>query len=158
MSKQPERTKAGMDANRAMKFREIALMELKRAERYRNFLSLLVLNLSEFLGTAGRRKINSPEDIREFVDAAASRIKSGARETDTVSILDEDRLVMLLPETDRNGAETAACRFSELLGEYIAEFLECDYQFDVQLEVSSFPNATNDISMKSRLAGLFSEN
>lgn len=158
MSMQRERTKAGMDANSAMKFRDIAIMELKRAERYRNFLSLLVLNLSEFLGTAGRRKINSPEDIREFVIAAASRIKSGARETDLVSILDEDRLVMLLPETDRTGAETAACRFSELLGDYIAEFLECDYNFDVPLEVSSFPNATNGISMKSRLAGLFADN
>ena len=98
----------GMEAGDVKKFRDQALLELKRAERYRNFLSLLVLNLSEFLATVGKRKIDSPKKAQEFIIQAINRLKISSRETDIISPLDNSRLAMLLPETDRGGAEMAA--------------------------------------------------
>lgn len=147
-----------MDADKIMEFRDLALLELKRAERYRNFLSLLVLNLSEFLATAGKRKISSPDDAREFVEKAAARLKAFSRETDMISRLGDARLVMLLPETDPSGARVAAGRFQKLIADYLGEVLESDFRFEVSLEIASFPDSGGEASLKTRLKGLFASN
>lgn len=144
----------GMDAIKVSQFRDLALLELKRAERYRNFLSLLVLNLSDFLATVGRRKISSEEQENILLDKAIDRLRRASRETDLISRLDDARLAMLLPETDFNGARIAADRFQMLLNDLLADFLQSSYRFDVPLEITSFPDATGEASFKSRLAGL----
>jgi len=152
------RNMTGMDAEKIQEFRDLALKELKRAERYRNFLSLLVLNLSEFLATAGRRKIKSHEDSEQFLETALNHLKNNLRETDAISILDNARLAMLLPETDQYGASVAAGRFRELIAEFLAEFIEADFRFDVDMEIASFPSNAKGQSFKSRLGVLFTEN
>ncbi len=148
----------GMDAIKVTQFRDLALLELKRAERYRNFLSLLVLNLSEFLATVGRRKITSEAEEDRLLDKAINRLRQESRETDLISRLDDARLAMLLPETDFNGARIAADRFQALLNELLGDFLQSSYRFDVPLEITSFPDATGEASFKSRLAGLAARN
>lgn len=146
-----------MEADKMIEFRDLALLELKRAERYRNFLSLLVLNLSEFLSSAGRRKITSQEEADEFIRLLMDRVKHEARETDMISNLDDARLVMILPETDRTGAEIACGRMKELLSEFLSEFLDSSYRFDVPAEISSFPDQqTDEVSFKRQLQKLFS--
>lgn len=150
------RTHRGMEADRVSRFRDAALMELKRAERYRNFLSLLVLNLSEFLSTAGRRKITSDEEIARFMESLISQIKKGARETDLISGARNASLVMLLPETNQVGAEIAGKRFRKLLSDFLAEYLESDYRFDVPMEITSFPDQSGRRHFTNRLERLFS--
>jgi hypothetical protein len=150
------RTHKGMDANKISRFRDIALMELKRAERYRNFLSLLVLNLSEFLSTAGRRKITSDEEATRFMESLINRIQKGARETDVISGARNAHLVMLLPETNQIGAEIAAKRFRKLLSEFLADYLDSDYRFDIPLEITSFPDQSGLKHFTNRLETLFS--
>jgi GGDEF domain-containing protein len=150
-----ERNPFGMDADKIGRFRDLALLELKRAERYRNFLSLLVLNLSELMGTVGRRKINSQEETKQFIDSVASRLKQSARETDTVSGFDNARLAMLLPETDSMGARVASERFQEMVSDLLSEFLESEYKFDVPLEITSFPDQSGRKFFKNRLQSLF---
>lgn len=147
-----------MDASQITQFRDLALWELKRAERYRNFLSLLVLNLSELLATVGRRKINSPEEEDQFINRAVDRLRQQSRETDLISRLDHARLAMLLPETDPHGAQMAADRIQKLLAEFLGEFFQSTYQFEVPLEISSFPDASGEASLKSRLTGLAARN
>jgi GGDEF domain-containing protein len=144
-----------MDADKISRFRDTALLELKRAERYRNFLSLLVLNLSEFLSTAGRRKISSRAEVEKFMSTVTDRIKRGARETDIVSGINNRHLVMLLPETDRIGAEAAAERFQQLVTEFLSDFLDSDYQFDIPLEITSFPDQSSRKGFRNRLRRLF---
>ncbi len=144
-----------MDADMICRFRDIVLMELKRAERYRNFLSLLVLNLSEFLSTAGRRKVASRKEAEEFMEKAVGRIKDGARETDMISGMNSARLVMLLPETDCNGAQIAGERMQKLLSEFLSDFLESDFRFDIPLEITSFPEQSGKKHFKNRLKNLF---
>lgn len=158
MAKLNGRKIKGMDAEEIKRFRDIALLELKRAERYRSFLSLLVLNLSEFLATAGRRKINSQEESRQFVVRAVNRLRQGARETDMITNLDNSRLAMILPETDRKGAQCAADRFHEMITEFMAEFMQSDYRFEIPLEITSFPNSNDGDSLKIRLTNLFAGN
>ncbi len=144
-----------MDADKLAHFRDMALLELKRAERYRNFLSLLVLNLSEFLATAGRRRISSQEDADEFMRAVIDRIKHGARETDMISGMNNRNLVMLLPETDRMGARVAGERFQKLVTEFLSDFLESDFPFEIPVEITSFPDQASRKGFRSRLRRLF---
>lgn len=144
-----------MEADKLAQFRDMALLELKRAERYRNFLSLLVLNLSEFLSTAGRRKISSQEDADEFMRTVIERIKHGARETDMISGINNRNLVMLLPETDRSGARTAGKRFQKLVTEYLSDFLESDFPFEIPVEITSFPDQASRKGFRSRIRRLF---
>ena len=156
MSNQQWRTHKGMDANTILRFRDIALIELKRAERYRNFLSLLVLNLSEFLSTAGRRKITSDEDTTRFMESLIDRVQKGARETDVISGTRNASLVLLLPETNQVGAEIAGKRFRKLLSEFLADYLDSDYRFDIPLEITSFPDQSGLKHFTNRLETLFS--
>ena len=156
MSNQQWRTYKGMDANTILQFRDIALIELKRAERYRNFLSLLVLNLSEFLSTAGRRKITSDEDTTRFMESLIDRVQKGARETDVISGTRNASLVLLLPETNQVGAEIAGKRFRKLLSEFLADYLDSDYRFDIPLEITSFPDQSGLKHFTNRLETLFS--
>lgn len=144
-----------MDADKIERFRDMAVLELKRAERYRNFLALLVLNLSEFMDTAGRRRIESDSDAAKFIEQATNRIKASLRETDFVSRLDNARLVMLLPETDDSGAKITADRIGNLVSEFMSEFLDSDYNFDVPVEISSFPEETGRKSFQNRINSLF---
>ena len=82
-----------------------------------------------------------------------------ARETDIVTKLDNSRLVMLLPETDKDGAHIAGERMRQHLSEYISEFLESDFSFEVPVEVASFPEVDPDtISLKKRLNTLLGLN
>lgn len=153
-----EKQDCEINVARIEQFRDAALLEMKRAERYRNFLSLLVLNLSEFLATAGKRKIDSPEKSEAFVKEAAERLARFVRETDLVSILQDDQLVMLLPETDINGARLAADRFRDILSEFMGEYLESNYRFNVPGEITSFPDPTGEASLKMKLSSLFGNN
>jgi len=149
------RKQRGMDADTICRFRDIALLELKRAERYRNFLSLLVLNLSEFLSTAGRRKIISQEEAEQFMERVVNRLKGGARETDFISGVNTQHLVMLLPETDRQGAQVAAKRFKKVLSEFLSDFFESEYQFEIPLEITSFPEQSGKRNFQNRLKKIF---
>ncbi len=144
-----------MEADKLAQFRDLALLELKRAERYRNFLSLLVLNLSEFLSTAGRRKITSQEDADEFMRAVINRIRHGARETDMISGMNNRNLVMLLPETDRAGARVAGERFQKLVTEFLSDFLDSDFPFEIPVEITSFPDQASRKGFRSCLRRLF---
>jgi GGDEF domain-containing protein len=152
------RNQPGMDADQISRFRDLALMELKRAERYRNFLSLLVLNLSEFLSTAGRRKIASREEAHQFMEKVINRVKGGARETDLISEVRNECLVMLLPETNGEGARVAGERLQKLLSEFLSDFLDSDYRFDVPLEITSFPEESGKKYFQNRLKKLFLTN
>jgi GGDEF domain-containing protein len=153
------RKKKGMEAKSLTEFRDHVLLELKRAERYRNFLSMLVLNLSEFLSSAGRRKIKSDKEADEFIKDVLYRLRLVSRETDTISPIDHSRLVMILPETDQKGAHIARDRMRAQLSDYLSEFLELDYKFEIPVEITSFPEGSpDDISFKGRLNSLFDTN
>jgi GGDEF domain-containing protein len=147
-----------MDADNIAKFRDMALLELKRAERYRKFLSLLVLNLSEFVSTAGRRKISTREEVDRFMESVIGRIRQVARETDLISGINNRHLVMLLPETDRVGAEAASTRFQQMVAEFLSDFLDSDYEFDISVDITSFPDQSSRKRFRNRLRQLFDVN
>ena len=116
-------------------FLDQVAMELQRAERYRAFLSLMVLDMGfakESLGETGCTKLM--ERLRELMQR---RI----RVCDTISLADGCRLCLLLPETSRQGAETTVKRISEEISAELSRYLDNNDEPTIPVELSSYPDA-----------------
>jgi len=121
-------------------------IELKRAQRYQIFVSLLVYDLS-FLATQNSESKNE-NSLQEKILKAISQT---VRAIDNVSILAADKIALLLPETNRQGAEIASRRISTVLKECLdshAAELAVD---TVAPEMASYPDAAGMKSIKDYL-------
>jgi GGDEF domain-containing protein len=89
-------------------------LELQRAERYSIFISLTVLDLS-FLNQI-------PEDQRtESLQTVLDVVNRNVRAIDSVSVMDQHQLGLLMPETSRQGAETVVKRIVSLIKGQLAK-------------------------------------
>lgn len=119
-------------------------IELKRAERYRIFISLLVLDLS-FIDS---ELMDNQEAIKqEILDAVAKEI----REIDLVSVLKDSKLALLFPETNRQGAEIASKRITEAIKKNLSEKKQESPAEVITMEMSSYPDAAGARSISEFL-------
>jgi GGDEF domain-containing protein len=78
--------------------------ELRRASRHERPLSIMVLTPTPTLGR------EASEDARLLAAAAA---QEGARSTDLIGWLEGGRILVIMPETDRDGAASAVHRWRD---------------------------------------------
>jgi hypothetical protein len=122
--------------------------ELKRAERYRIFLSLLIFNLGPIIDRGGSAGITENNVRERFLSDIRSFISNTIREIDAVSNSDGIRVGLLLPETSRQGAEATARRLGrEIIGFCKEYFPQTDDHF-VPVEISSYPDAAGARSIQ----------
>jgi len=108
-------------------------IELKRAERYRVFISLIVIDLSftdEIFG----------EQAREMKEKIIKVTQQNVRGSDLLSRVGDDKLVLLFPETSRQGAEVTSKRLSEIIRNRLSMLSEHRVDNIIRLEMSSFPD------------------
>jgi len=118
--------------------------ELKRAERYRIFVSLIVLDLDPL----SKASAEQAADIDRLVEL----IKGNTRAIDSAALIDARKMALLLPETPRQGAEIAARRVTELIRQtYPAVFNNRSDQV-IPLEMASFPDAAGAKTVKEIVA------
>lgn len=86
-------------------------LEIKRAQRYQNFLSLLSLTFGHLDPSVG-------EDASISLQTLANLVKGGLRETDIVGQTAGNRLLVMLPYADVAGAHTVRERLEKILYEY----------------------------------------
>ena len=128
-------------------FFEQAEVELMRAERYRVFVSLVVLDIS----AVGRLD----EGERTLVAGEIENlIKSSIRGCDYFSICGRGCLMALFPETSRQGAETAGRRLGEKIRSKISELTQRRIDEVVPLEMASYPDAAGAQSVSALLHDL----
>jgi len=123
--------------------------ELKQAERYRIFVSLLVFNFQPVLEKVADRNLKSQEDKDSFLQAVKSVIRGSVREVDSVSNSSLVKVGILCPETSRQGAEAAARRLQDSLSHFCADFFGNGNDFLIPVEISSFPDAAGARSLAS---------
>lgn len=114
-------------------FLKRAQVELKRAERYHVFLSLICLDLS-FLA-------QEEQATAELFQRLADRVQSQVRVCDVVSALPGGCLALLYPETSRDGAEVAARRIANTIREEVAGLVGHPPPEVIPMEIASFPDA-----------------
>ena len=116
-------------------------VELQRAERYRFFVSLIALDISfvdSLFGDSGNK----------VVDYVVETIQANIRVIDDVSLMGNKRLVLLMPETSRQGAEMAAKRLKELIRVRLATQAEREVGEVIPLEMASYPDAAGAKKVK----------
>jgi hypothetical protein len=125
--------------------------ELKRAERYRIFLSLVVFNLGPVLENIVDNGHEAAKKKEEFLSAMRDNIRHSVREIDAISNSGMSRVALLFPETPRQGAEAAARRISSMLNSYCSDYLKKPVDLLLPVEISSFPDAAGARSITSYL-------
>ena len=108
-------------------------IELKRAQRYRVFISLICIDLSFTNEVFGDR-------ASEMKEKVVSLAKQNVRGSDILSLIGKNSLALLFPETSRQGAEVTSKRISELIRSQLTEVSEKQFENVIHLEMSSFPD------------------
>ncbi len=115
-------------------FLDIVGTELKRAERYRIFISLIVLDV-DFIQTA------FPRQSESILDDIMDVVQKHVRAIDNISMLSSYKVGLLLPETTRQGAEIASKRISEIIRNKLSELKDKKLDQVIPLEMASYPDA-----------------
>ena len=109
-------------------------MELRRAERYRIFVSLVVLDLSFLKGQNGG-------DRSSLIDDIVHVVADNVRVIDLFAVMGQNKIAVLMPETQRQGAEAAARRLTELIRKNIEQHTSQPLEKIIPLEMASYPDA-----------------
>ena len=109
-------------------------IELKRAERYRIFISMLVFDLS-FIDSL------FPENPLEIKKELTDWITNDIRAIDFASQLEDNKLALFFPETGRQGAELASKRITDMIKVKIAELHNKQIKQTITPRMASFPDA-----------------
>ena len=125
-------------------FFQIVDNELKRAERYQIFVSMVILDLTVLRETGGGSATDVFEQMFDLV-------RRSIRVVDQASRIGSDKIVLLLPETSRQGAEMAARRLSEMIREGITRAVANSRVSTIPVEMASFPDAAGARSVKEVL-------
>ncbi|UCD16633.1 MAG: hypothetical protein JSV44_09240 [Candidatus Zixiibacteriota bacterium] len=128
--------------------------ELKRAERYRIFLSLAIFNFGPVVDMAGNGSFETEEDRARFMNQINEVVKDSVREIDAVSNTNHIKVGLLMPETSRQGAEAVAQRLAGTLTGYCSDYFGKPDGFLIPIEISSFPDASGAKSIASYLEEL----
>ena len=126
-------------------------LELKRAQRYSIFISMTVFDLS-FLE---EREVNDRDVI---VQNTVDLIRNNVREIDNVALIDNYKIGLLFPETQRQGAEIASRRITELIKDSISHLVQKEYEGLIPLEMLSYPDAAGAKSLSEFLGELANTN
>jgi GGDEF domain-containing protein len=115
-------------------FLERVGIELKRAERYRIFVSLIVLDL-------GICRKYFPHDTEAKLGEIEQLARGITRASDYVALVESECLALLFPETSRQGAEMAARRLTGSIRDHIQTSTGISPEEVIPLEMASYPDA-----------------
>lgn len=123
--------------------------ELKRAERYRIFLSLVIFNIGPILDMVVEEEKKGRGSRSEFLESLSEVVRRSVREVDAVSNHGRSRIGLLFPETPRQGAEAAARRISSQISAFCKDYFRAPVEYMLPVEISSFPDAAGARSISS---------
>ncbi len=127
-----------------------ARQELKRAERYCEFLSLLIIDLSSLAKFARRGALKSYRRMEVLLEELEALVQKSVRETDLVSGVEDHKLLLLLSETPKEGAKSLARRLEERVKFYVSNALQTPPGWQVPMNIFSYP----DRKGKDRFVGV----
>ena len=119
-------------------------IELKRAERYRIFISMIIFDIS-FVNTL------CDDNQEQVIENILNLVKKNIRAIDNVSLVENSKLALLFPETTRQGAEIASKRLSNIIKENLEQLNTAKIDQVIPLEMASYPDAAGAKSIADML-------
>jgi len=129
------KTHVDIDRSTGREFLEAVSAELRRAERYRTFVSFVVIDLAQIAARYGY-------DYRALLNNLISVAQRAVREVDNVAALDDSKLGFLFPETTRQGAEIAVSRLNDVIRGRLSEMIARAVEDTIPAEMASFPDSS----------------
>ena len=123
-------------------FAQRVQQELKRAERYCEFLSLMVIDITS-LSKFARKKARLGPGWQTLEENLENTIRRSVRETDIVSKFEKGRLALLLTETPKEGANCVRRRLTEELKMFVSSSFKVPQGWEAPAEIVSFPDKEN---------------
>jgi hypothetical protein len=112
---------------RRIKSRETFLyfldLEVKRARRYQDFFSIILLKLIK--SSRRMQEVATETHYQTLTKVLAEEI----RETDVLGVMQEDKIAILLPYANEESAELAQSRFHNFLKPYDFKSKGCEIEF-----------------------------
>lgn len=118
-------------------FDERLQLEMRRAERYFVFLSLMVMQVDCLDWRGGRWQWRAK---RDFLPDVATILKNNTRDVDTLFRFDGEKFAFILPETNDEGSFEAAQRLRRLVEGAKLTRLTPLSKLRVSFGLSSFPS------------------
>ena len=125
--------------------------ELSRAERYCLFLSLVMIDISEFARAIANRPLSDSISIDAIYAQLESSLKNSLRSSDVVSPFDRNRLGILLVETSRAGLESVRRRIDVFVKDFLKGELGLPFEPPVEISAASYPEEADRFSSISSL-------
>jgi GGDEF domain-containing protein len=118
--------------------------ELKRAERYSIFMSLVVYDIS-FL------KDKTDVNYSKLSEALYKSISKKVRVIDIISLIGDNQIALLFPETNRQGAEIVSKRVDQVINDYVKKFNSGKKDFVIPMEMASYPDTAGTTTISQFL-------
>jgi hypothetical protein len=130
---EPEGSKVGYPLTPDL-FLYLLDLEVKKARRYQNFLSVLILELT------ARSTGEGKNDLSASSQRLAASLSGEIRETDVFGLLGDGRLGVILPYADGAAAIHVKSRFESMLRYFDFD----DRGWDVQIHQACYPDDGTD--------------
>ena len=113
--------------------------ELKRAERYCEFLSLMMIDITSLTKFA-QKSSKFKRNLTGLQQNLENTIRKNVRETDIVSRFENNRLALLLSETSKEGANCVCKRLKEEIKTFASDSIKIPQSWEAPMEIVSFPD------------------
>ena len=133
-------------------FMERTRQELSRAERYCLFLSILLIDLSEFSRALGKRKHISPAAAESLAERLETGLRQTVRDSDVVASFDRNQVGLLLMETSRTGLKIVKERIEAFVRDYLRGAYQVPFEPIYQIKAASFPEEPDTFGKLTRFA------
>ncbi len=116
-----------------------AVQELKRAERYSEFISLILIDLEKWLGPLSKRE-KEAFCSANWEQALYDLVSRETRQTDLVSGIEHNKMALLLTETSPEGAKLLAKRLTQEIALLLAAERKKLLAPKTLMKIVSFPD------------------
>lgn len=116
-----------------------AVQELKRAERYSEFISLILIDLEKWLGPLSKKQ-KEAFSSNNWEQHLYDLVTRETRQTDVVSGLEKNKMALLLTETSPEGAKFLAKRLTQEIALFLAAERKKLLDPKALMKIVSFPD------------------
>lgn len=115
-----------------------ASQELKRAQRYLNFLSYLTIDTSHLNNT----EFDGSHSGNDFYRKLRHHIRTSVRQTDILSGFNNGKICVLLVDTPGEGAIIVGDRLQDSIRYFLHEVINSPKNWKVEIKSTCFPTDT----------------
>lgn len=140
-----------VDSESHQRFLERTQLEISRAERYCLFLSLIMLDLTDF----ARATVNRQGQLKIDLDTVCSQIEAGLRNSlrlsDVISTFEKNRLGILLVETSKANVDSVRKRIETFVRDYLKGGLSLPFEPPLEVHTASYPEESDRFAVLTSL-------